>query len=118
MEAKPKPRGICRHCRQCRVSRPGGLCWTCYYTPGVRERYTYQSKFAKRPQSNSVKPAAFPTSALPGSAVKIWIMAHRLEMGQALHHPGDAKGSVVGNERRYGGHHNGDSGGRLPRSAA
>lgn len=30
---------ICRHCHQRDVNCPRGLCWTCYYTPGVREQY-------------------------------------------------------------------------------
>ncbi len=31
--------GTCRHCTKGRVNRPAGLCWSCYYTPGVREMY-------------------------------------------------------------------------------
>ncbi len=30
---------ICRHCHRKKVNRPRGLCWRCYYRPGVRERY-------------------------------------------------------------------------------
>lgn len=30
---------ICRHCKARRISRPRGLCWTCYHVPGVREQY-------------------------------------------------------------------------------
>ena len=26
----------CRHCGKSKVNRPRGLCWTCYYTPGLR----------------------------------------------------------------------------------
>lgn len=34
-----KDRRICRHCRKCAVTRPRGLCWVCYYTPGVKDAY-------------------------------------------------------------------------------
>ena len=30
---------LCRHCSERKVTRPRGLCWKCYYTPGVRELY-------------------------------------------------------------------------------
>lgn len=30
---------ICLHCHKNKVNRPRGLCWTCYYTPGVRELF-------------------------------------------------------------------------------
>jgi hypothetical protein len=29
----------CRHCCQYPIGRPRGLCWKCFYTPGVRELY-------------------------------------------------------------------------------
>ena len=43
---------ICRHCRRSGVNRPRGLCWTCYYTPGVRELYPSGSKYARRGVGN------------------------------------------------------------------
>ena len=30
---------ICRHCTKSKVNRPRGLCWSCYYTPGVKDLY-------------------------------------------------------------------------------
>jgi hypothetical protein len=30
---------LCRHCGNRKANRPGALCWQCYYTPGVRERF-------------------------------------------------------------------------------
>lgn len=30
---------LCRHCRTRKVNRSRGLCWTCYYTPGVCDLY-------------------------------------------------------------------------------
>jgi hypothetical protein len=41
-------RPLCRHCHERPVSRPLGLCRTCYYTPGVRELYPSTSKFAPK----------------------------------------------------------------------
>lgn len=31
--------GLCLHCGKRPVSKPRGLCWTCYYGPGVRDQY-------------------------------------------------------------------------------
>ena len=33
------PIPICLHCKILKVCRPRGLCWSCYYKPGVRELY-------------------------------------------------------------------------------
>lgn len=30
---------ICRHCSKLSACRPRGLCWRCYYTPGVKDQY-------------------------------------------------------------------------------
>ena len=30
---------ICLHCNTGKVCRPRGLCWHCYYDPGVKEQY-------------------------------------------------------------------------------
>ena len=35
---------ICRHCSTRKVTRPRGLCWTCYYTPGIKRLYFSTSK--------------------------------------------------------------------------
>ena len=35
---------VCRHCTQSKVNRPRGLCWSCYYTPGVREHTSSRSQ--------------------------------------------------------------------------
>lgn len=34
----PSPE-VCRHCHKVKPTRPRGLCWACYYTPGVRDLY-------------------------------------------------------------------------------
>jgi hypothetical protein len=39
---------VCRHCNKGKVNRPRGLCWNCYYTPGVLKLYPVDSKFAPK----------------------------------------------------------------------
>ncbi len=90
---------LCRHCQAASISRPRGLCWKCYYTPGVRASYPSTSKYAYRGEGNfnGVAPLpAFPTAALPGSPEKIAVLAERARMKQNLWHPEDAQvGAVV-----------------------
>lgn len=43
---RPVHARICRHCRRPSVNRPRGLCWTCYYEPGVRDLFPVTSKYA------------------------------------------------------------------------
>lgn len=38
----------CRHCGGDKVNRPRGLCWSCYYTPGVKALYPSTSKHAPK----------------------------------------------------------------------
>jgi len=83
----------CRHCRRKRVTRPRGLCWDCYYLPGVRELYPATSKYGQRGPGISRRhavPPPFPTNALPGSPEKIQVLTQRLEHGFDLWHPNDA----------------------------
>lgn len=30
---------VCLHCRTRTISRPRGLCWSCYYTPEIKAQY-------------------------------------------------------------------------------
>ena len=83
----------CRHCGRNRVNRPRGLCWSCYYAPGVRERYPSTSKFAKRGvgNGNGMAPLpSLPTGARPGSPEKVAVLEQRACQRQALWHPQDA----------------------------
>ena len=83
----------CRHCQQAPVSRPRGLCWVCYYTPGVRDLYPTTSKYGRRGVGNITGNAplpAFPTSALPGTPEKIAVLEERARLKQCLWHPDDA----------------------------
>lgn len=84
----------CCHCFKRKVSRPRGLCWTCYYTPGVKELHPSTSKYARRGVGNTMRGSLLPpepTNALPGSPEKIAVMAQRAEMGCCLFHPADAR---------------------------
>jgi hypothetical protein len=84
---------ICRHCRQAKANRPRGLCWGCYYAPGIRELYPSTSKFAQCGygvcRACSHLPP-FPTAALPGTPEKIAVLTQRASQGLELWHPKDA----------------------------
>lgn len=85
---------ICQHCRKSKVNRPRGLCWSCYYKPGVREQFPSTSKYARRGVGNfcGVAPIpAFATVAAPGSPEKIAILAERAQNRQSLWHPEDTR---------------------------
>ena len=83
----------CRHCGRAKVNRPRGLCWSCYYTHGVRDRYPSTSKFARRGlgifNGNTVQPPV-PTTAPPGTPEKMAVLEMRIRHRQALWHPLDA----------------------------
>jgi hypothetical protein len=83
---------MCRHCGKVKSNRPRGLCWSCYYSPGVREKYPSTSKFARRGVSdyNGLSPLPEPTQALPGSPEKVAVLEMRARLRQALWHPADA----------------------------
>jgi hypothetical protein len=74
---------LCQHCGRHPRNRPRGLCWSCYYRPGVREQYPSTSKFAYRGVSDFNGGAALPTgptSALPGTPEKVAILAERARL--------------------------------------
>jgi hypothetical protein len=85
----------CRHCAAPKVNRPRGLCWACYYAPGVRQMYPPTSPYARRGSGNgpAPRPLPEPTAALPGTPEKVEVLAARAEAGELLHHPDDAKRS-------------------------
>jgi hypothetical protein len=91
---------ICRHCDQSKVNRPRGLCWSCYYTPGVKDLYPSTSKYARRGVGNFAGRAplpAAPTTAAPGSPEKLAVLEQRAKLKQSLFHPCDAR--YVGDPR-------------------
>jgi len=83
---------LCRHCNRIKANRPRGLCWSCYYTPGVRERFPSTSKFARRGVDDfngTAVLAPVPTRALPGTPDKVAVLEERARRRQALWHPQD-----------------------------
>jgi hypothetical protein len=98
--AKPKKYGQhdfgkpCNHCRKAPINRPRGLCWKCYYLPGIREKYGGTSPYARRGVGNGnprlLNPTT-PTEALPGTAEKFKVLRQRAAHGEGLWHPLDAK---------------------------
>lgn len=86
-------RPVCRHCRAKRVSRPRGLCWNCYYSPGVKELYPGTGRGSRHGPGNVYRNAPLapePTAHPPGTAEKLAVMAARAEGGFRLWHPDDA----------------------------
>ena len=85
---------ICKHCQKSKVNRPRGLCWSCYYTPGVKEMYPSTSKYARRGVGNftgNAPVAPRPTCFAPGTAEKMAVLEERAKNKQALWHPFDAQ---------------------------
>ena len=84
---------LCRHCNKVKSNRPRGLCWSCYYRPGVRELFPSTSKFARRGVGdfNGRTSLPTPTNALPGTPEKIAVLEQRAQMRQSLWHPNDAR---------------------------
>lgn len=85
---------VCRHCAKSKVNRPRGLCWSCYYTPGVKELYPSTSKFARRGVGNFTGHASLPpvpTTAAPGTPEKLAVLEQRARSNLAIFHPADAR---------------------------
>ena len=96
---------LCRHCQHKKANRPRGLCFGCYYAPGVREQYQPTSPFAHRGVTDtySTRPLpAQPTNAPAGSAEKINVLMERAAAQTALWHPADAM--TIDHSRRGGSH--------------
>jgi hypothetical protein len=76
------------------------LCWTCYYTPGLREKYPSTSKFARRGVNDFNGKCQLPataTLALPGTEEKVAVLQQRASQRLALWHPQDAPFGCVEN---------------------
>lgn len=84
----------CPHCcnPNAPVNRPRGLCWSCYYTPGVKDMYPITSKFHRRGVGLGIYAGTMPepTTAPPGTPEKEQVLAERAARGQNLWHPDDA----------------------------
>jgi hypothetical protein len=83
---------LCRHCQKGKVSRPRGLCWNCYYRPGIRGQHPSTSKYGRRGLGNfnrNVPLPPNPTPAAPGTEAKIRILTERAHQSLELFHPLD-----------------------------
>lgn len=78
---------LCRHCNRPRTgNRPRGLCWTCYYTPSVRDHYPPRAD--RVPVKNPSPPALADGVLLrPGSEEKIEYLGRKAVRGESLFHP-------------------------------
>jgi hypothetical protein len=90
-EATPTNR-VCQHCHCHRVNRPRGLCWSCYYRPGVRDQYPSTSHYANRGHGIGCFTGATPepTTAAPGTPEKMAVLAERARRRESLFHDDDA----------------------------
>lgn len=85
---------MCRHCGKKPANRPRGLCWPCYYTPGVKDRYPSTSKHAVRGLGNGCfasRPASHPCPHPIGSEGRIQTMQERANRGESMYHPADCR---------------------------
>lgn len=90
----------CRHCGYHHAPRPRGLCWRCFYAPGVRERYATVGKSGRRGIESTQSTSPSPTAALPGTPAKVAVLESRAAAGESLWHPADAPAGSVSKGQR------------------
>ena len=85
---------VCVHCGTRKVCRPRGLCWRCFYKPGVRYQYGSSTAPTVRRGSGLTPPKKMPTptTARPGTPEKEAVLTERAANGQHLWHPLDSRG--------------------------
>jgi hypothetical protein len=85
-------RPLCRHCHERGTNRPRGLCWRCYYLPGMRKLYPSQSRYANHNDdfNGGYALPPDPITDLPGTAATLAALAERVRLRVALRHPQDA----------------------------
>ena len=82
---------LCRHCGKEVVTRPRGLGWKCFYTPGVKELYPLGDGYYGVSDYMGSRPLPpEPTDIEPGEA-KIAIFQQRASGGYNLWHPLDKR---------------------------
>jgi len=85
----------CRHCGRDPVSRPRGLCRSCYYVLSIRDQY--EPAPANVPDQANVdfcgcgQVPTEPCLSLPGTTAKILCLAERAAARQSLWHPRDLR---------------------------
>lgn len=83
---------LCGECKKNNVNRPRGLCWGCYYRPGVREKYPSTHKCGHRGVSAGIfpaKPPAPPVRHAPYSLEMFAERERRAALGLPIKSPGD-----------------------------
>jgi hypothetical protein len=98
----------CRHCGAAKVNRPRGLCWTCYYAPGVKDRYPSESPNGRRGSGNGNSSSPLAPTPCPhpvGSEERIEEYARRAARGEAICHPLDSLEVETKNPSVNGRHH-------------
>lgn len=90
MGASPRP---CRHCQKFYINRPRGLCWRCFYTPGLKELYPPTAPCGRRGHGmNGMKdPHVKPTHHLPLTEEKMAVLEQRAANCQPLFSKDDAR---------------------------
>lgn len=81
---------LCRHCQEKPVNRCRGLCWHCYYAPGVRGLYPSRNRCGVGFSNHAPLPRRA-TTAAPGSRAKLAILIARAARNESLFHPHDAQ---------------------------
>jgi hypothetical protein len=81
---------LCRHCDRRPVARSRGLCWSCFYTPTVRDRYPPLSTQNRGLGMGRKRLPCEPCDAIPGTPEKIRVLMERAARGQELFHEHDA----------------------------
>lgn len=85
----------CKHCGKKGVNRPRGLCWSCYYTPGVLEQYPSTSKHAYRSPVPAHSDGPLPAEIMPAGISfedRLKVLEGRAARGESLFHPADDGG--------------------------
>lgn len=81
---------LCQHCDRNPVQRSRGLCWSCFYSPGVRERYPPGHRYRRGIGTTRKRLPCEPTDAIPGTPEKIRVLMERVARGEELFHEEDA----------------------------
>jgi hypothetical protein len=86
-------RPLCAHCRRCVAGRPRGLCFRCYYTPGILRMYPPMEVAVNHRGVGGKAPLGIPepTDALPGTEAKVAVLEDRARRGLCLGHKDDAR---------------------------
>src|ERR1700676_5484794 len=86
---------MCLHCLIRKANKSRGLCYSCYFRPGVRGLYPITSQFAPRNVGLHCLGIGCPTAAVPGSQAKLDVMQQRAKDNVAITHPDDLREDLM-----------------------